>query len=489
MSHCATSNLIAVFSMPGLEEIAAPLFPYATSRTDAVALVGYLAGRSAVGSAAMLDAELKNPRLWDEICAAAESHGRVLPLKPPTFNKLRHLRKDLGADEAAVLIRVQNQFIVESLKIARLVGLARPSSTHDLLRPVQENTLYADGTWWKPLSNVKVDKVTGEVRGSRSKGVQGPRVAEVRTTTKHGEQLIGIPIVLAGVRGAGPLQRVVLGYRRFVAPGLDGDGAETPAAMELLTRIIERAEGGLPWCIYDMAFVGQHLEELARLGVVGVAAMASAPEDVPHLPLAADADGPKRYNNDGRKTRMYTGSVAIHRHHVGGRWCEHALSGVDGSLRCHPIDRPVRANDPLCPVSNVAFEGPPGKQRLLATFEIPCPHGPLYRRFDLTGKVPGSEVRLLNRLRPINEYDPQFEELKGWRQDVESLNSTMKRAAPLEGRATSLSTAAFELDVMGSALRINAQAWDAYAGHVSHCAREGERRRRNRALRRPALVG
>lgn len=486
-----SSDLLAVFSMPGLEEIAAPLFPYSSSKSDAVALVGYLAARPATRSANALDMELSDPWMWDRIRTVAFEHGRLLPEKPPTFNKLHHLRRRIGDDIEPVLWAMQDWFMIEAFKVARLVGLADPATVGDLLRPVRSNTLYADGTWWEALSKLFVDPETGEVFGSRSELVHGPRVADVLTTTKHGKKLTGIPFVMAGVRGDLQLQRVVLGMRRFLSPGLIGKGGETVAAMDLISRVLEHSGGGLRWCVYDMAFRGTHLEQLARQGVVGIAAMTAAAETQEHLLLPDEGDGPQRYNNDGRKARIATGSMRSVTHRVGERWCDHMLSGVDGSLRMHHLAHAVRATDPVCPIRNLVFEPTrhEGRFDMIGTFEVPCPEASFTVKIELTGHVKGRSGSLtLNRVRPIHEYDPQFAAVHGWRQDVESLNATMKRAVPLDGQATSLRPAEFELDVLGSALWVNARCWDTHVSQVSFAAQEAERLRRKRDANRVQLA-
>jgi hypothetical protein len=237
-------------------------------------------------------------------------------------------------------------------------------------------------------------------------------------------------------------------------------------------------------CVYDMAFRGKHLEELARLGVVGIAAMTAAAGDGAHLELSDAGEGPLRYNNDGRKARVATGPVRKVSHRVGGRWCDHMLSGVDGSLRMHALTEPVRATDPLCPIRELVFEPTrrDGPFDMSGTFEVPCPLGSFTVKITLTGCLDSrSSTLTLNRVRPIHEYDPQFADLKGWRVDVESLNATMKRVVPLDGRATSLRPHEFELDVLGSALWINARCWDTHVACVSHAAKEAKRLRDRRA--------
>ena len=227
MARGLSSELDAVFAMPGLEQIAAPLEEYVPRTGDATALVGYLAARAAAGSANRLDDELSDDRVWSRIRAFAADHGRRLPAAPPTFNKLHHLRARIDKQDPGrldeVLIEMNDAFIEESVKLAKSGGLLDPSKVQDLRYPSRSNTLYADGTWWEPLSKVRrdpetgalvhptrskgvlqpdgtwwtepgqvVDRQTGEITEIPSKPVQGPRVAETLTTTKHGQVLVGV---------------------------------------------------------------------------------------------------------------------------------------------------------------------------------------------------------------------------------------------------------------------------------------------------------
>lgn len=506
MARGLSSELDAVFAMPGLEQIAAPLEEYVPRTGDATALVGYLAARAAAGSANRLDDELSDDRVWSRIRAFAADHGRRLPAAPPTFNKLHHLRARIDKQDPGrldeVLIEMNDAFIEESVKLAKSGGLLDPSKVQDLRYPSRSNTLYADGTWWEPLSKVRrdpetgalvhptrskgvlqpdgtwwtepgqvVDRQTGEITEIPSKPVQGPRVAETLTTTKHGQVLVGVPFVMVGVHGEEAHERVVLGLRRFVSPRLPGTGGETPAADELLARVIGVTGAAAPWCVYDMAFRGENLRKLAQLGVVGIAAMPSA--SVNHDAVILTDEGPIRYNNDPRKQLLVAGSIRNYAHRVPGCWCDHALTAVDGGLRTHDPSRRVTLSDPLCPVIELRFEeARHGKQRLLATFEVPCEHEPVLVTLDLTARVEGTSTLMLNRLRAISEYDEQFETVKAMRQDVENLNSIMKRAVPLDGQATSLKPAHFELDVLGSALWVNSKFWDIHVARASRSAQK-----------------
>lgn len=521
MSRSVSSELDAAFAMPGLERIAAPLKGFVRSEPEAVALVGYLAARAAMGSANRLDDELSDDLVWRRIRSFAEKHGRDLPKARPTFNKLHHLRCRIDDASAGrldeVLLEMNNAFIEESVELARSGGLLNPANVGDLRFPERPNTLFADGTWWEPLSMVRRHPETGELIGnSRSKGsrlldgewwteaetavnpatgelmslpevkVPGPRVSETLTTTKHGQVLVGIPFVMVGVHGDRPDERVVLGLRRFVSPLLSEGTGETPAADELLSRVLSRSGDGAQWLIYDMAFRGESLRKLASQGVVGIAAMPSAPEASERVILTGD--GQYSYNNDPRKEYGKMTPIRLLRHNVDGYCCEHSLTAVDGALRCHDPSERATAVDALCPLLDLRFEGEPlGLQRLIAVYEVPCNRRRLPIELDLTGVVNGTNMLMLNQLRPISEYDEMFAAVKGWRQDVENLNSIMKRVVPLDGQATSLKPAHFELDVLGSALWVNSKFWDLRVETATHSAQRKALTAVKRARLQPAI--
>lgn len=147
MSRSVSSELDAAFAMPGLERIAAPLESFVRSESEAVALVGYLVARAAVGSANRLDDELSDELVWRRIRSFAGKHGRDLPKARPTFNKLYHLRfriDDVAAGRLdEVLLEMNNAFIEESVELAQSGGLLNPANVGDLRFPERPNTVYA----------------------------------------------------------------------------------------------------------------------------------------------------------------------------------------------------------------------------------------------------------------------------------------------------------------------------------------------------------
>ncbi len=477
------SRLIAAFCMPGLEKIAEPLLPWTKSLPKAVAMVGFLSARAVFQSGEQAEAELVEGG-WDEVRTRAAAFGRELPAKAPTFDQLHHLRERIEADGVLgeVLVKIADAFTAQAVILARSRGMLLRPGEVDLLDPSRVCTLYADGTWWKAWSNVSIDPDTGEVIGSRAKN---PRIAQKLQAVKDGNNLSGVPFVMCGVRGAEERDRVVLGYRRFFDPTRSKeDKGEMPAAMDLLERVIAAADGGALWCVYDMALKGEHLNRLAEKGVVGVAAM-SQPTTSKTTELLPDS-GPTRFNNDSRKTLVAVASLGTAKHYVGGRWCDHELSAVDGALRFHAVTEEPTSASPLCVPTGLRFEpGPGGKQRLIGTFEIPCPHGPVSREIEFTGYLKEERgLLVLNRLRPINEYVEEFRDLKGWRQDVESLHSTMKDFVFKYGRASSLDPAHHELDVLGMALQVNAQCWDTHIAQMTPSAERAKKRKQKQVLRK-----
>lgn len=510
MPRGPSAQLDAVFAMPGLERVAEPLLPFVRSESDAVSLLGYVAARAATGSANQLDDELAIPEVWERVRAVAAKNGRELSKRPPTFDKLRHLRDRIGADLDEALVEMGNLFIEVSVELARSGGLLVPEQgREDLRMPVRSNTLVADGTWWVPLSDLSWDAVTGELVGqSRSKAVverngawfeasqsrvdpdtgevvevpgarvTGPRVPDLPLTRKGDKVMAGIPFVVASVHGEEAHERVIVGLRRFVTPGLVGDGGETTAADELLSRVVPAADGGVKWLVYDMAFKGQNLLELATQGVVGIAAMPSEARD--KTAVSASSSGPTSYNKDPRKTRLQAGPVCNVVHVVDGVECVHAVSAVDGSPRFHPLGRPVIGKDDLCICEGLELvDDPevPGSSRLIGRYSLPC---------DVTGELIEFEIDfcerlnsrqlMMNRVRPIHEYVPEFAKAKGFRQDIENVNSIVKSAVTRHGRATSLDPTAFEFDMLGLALWVNSTFWDRCIARATNSAKRDAKR-------------
>jgi hypothetical protein len=60
------------------------------------------------------------------------------------------------------------------MAVGSAVGMLVPGAVGDRRFLLRENTLVADGTWWKAWSGVTIDPEAGEVKGSRTKGVLQP---------------------------------------------------------------------------------------------------------------------------------------------------------------------------------------------------------------------------------------------------------------------------------------------------------------------------
>lgn len=472
MSRSTYSNLLAAFCVPGLEEIAEPLYPY-ISKPKAVSLVGYLVGRTAVGgSAEKLDAELSEYGTWDQIRSVAATFGRYLPEDRPTFDKLHHLRSKLKKKGVYVDVvdAMVGSFTPESFKLVVAAGISTGLSDVDLCLPERGRTVYADGTWFDPFSGVWIDSETGEVMGSRAKYGANARVSTTLKNSKNGASDAGIPIALAGVRSSPERwKRVLLGFKVFEMTGENRD--EMSASIALLERIMSVGGGELfNWAVYDMAMVGSHQDKVARMGLVPVAAMPSAARDGEHqIPLEPNAE---RYNQDQRKKNVKVRRIRPFNHHAAnGKWCDHIIWSVDGALRMHAPGENPSGLAPLCPLKTLRFEPDShGGQRLMGVYGLPCVHAHAKTfEVEFTGKRKGRTFNF-NLIRPFHEYVPEFAMMKGWRQDVESANETIKNQLARHGRANSLAIKDFELDLLGALLFNNAICWDVYVAKVTESA-------------------
>lgn len=472
MSRSTYSNLLAAFCVPGLEEIAEPLYSY-MSKPKAVGVLGYLVGRTAVGgSAQRLEAELSEYGVWDKIRSVAATRGRYLLEDRPTFDKLHHLRRELkkkGVLEE-VVDAMHVAFTVEALKLVVAAGISSRRTDVDLCLPERGRTLYGDGTWFDPFSEVSVDTETGVMMGSRAKDGANARVSTTLKNTKNGASDAGIPVALAGVRCSSERwRRVLLGFKVFEMSGENRD--EMSASIALLERIMNAGGGELfNWVIYDMAMVGAHHDKVARMGLVPFAAMPAAPQDGEHqIPLEPNVE---RFNQDQRKKNVKVRRFRTFNHYAsGGTWCDHIIWCVDGALRMHAPGENPSGLAPLCLLKSLRFETDRhGDQRLMGVYELPCVHAHS-NTFDVefTGKGKGRTFTF-NLIRPFHEYVPEFAIIKGWRQDVESANETIKNQLARHGRANSLAIKDFELDLLGALLFNNAICWDVYVAQLTESA-------------------
>lgn len=455
----------AIAAMPGLETLAEVLDPYCTDSMEAVI---YLAAQHAVKSRNQLSAAFRQGDRWSVVVDAAAKVGRTLG-DPPSHDKLRHLR-----DRCPTLGRAMaDAFPAAMTPLVQDLGLLRADTEVDLTHPARANTIYGDGTVLAPQSGVTIDEGTGEIVGSRSTGIRGPKTAE-RGYGKEGPNgPLGVPVTLLGVRGPDKLRRAVL------AVDLHMDGNEIGCAMSLFRKVHALYGAGIQAFSYDMLMNGRAMQEVMRHGVVPLVDMPGAAKTDSSISVPKELQftlGTK----SRRKTRAHCKPVESVRHTTKDGDCQHELWAIDGGLVSfvHDPADPMRAatlDDPVVPMTNLHLEETAtGEQRLIGTYLVRCTHGSFRYTRDLSCSRPGrsrdgGQPAWADFLRPIPNSDG-LDRLRGYRSDVESTFRQCKYQLPLPGRANSLAVDHVLLDLVGLAVCLNARAWDTHVGHVSPSA-------------------
>lgn len=488
------SDLEALVAMPGLEELAGVYEDYGSHGlprgADPLALVIFDAARGIVGSANKADSLFKFTDVWERLrasAARAPGGGRGLPERPPTPTDADRLRRQAGSGMAQAYAQALCRPAVE---VGRAVGLGRPDVTPRWNAPARAHVLHADGTTWLPMSEVWCDRETGEVKGSRSTGVRGPRIAQRFEGKRGGDAGSGVPIAMVGAHGGSQYQRVIY------AVGFYRDSDEIGASTTLVTDIIVASGYGFWAVVYDRLMNGKAMREIMRAGAVPVAEMLQAHPARPHVVLPAElqqfrAVTPKK-GREGRrsrtpkvvpvKTRVQTFDLGVIDADCG---CSAQLWALDGSLVVTAPGVPVSLDAVVAPQLTIDRVGVPGEFAFWGTHLVPCRHGGFRHRVDYSGHRRGRSndgrvPALADVLRPLPETSSEFQRLRGYRQDAESAISWFKRALALDGRATSMNPEWFLLDMVGLALWCNAVAWDVHASQHTACGEWLARRERRR---------
>ncbi|WP_334145092.1 hypothetical protein [Rhabdothermincola sp.] len=496
MDRNPISDLEAVAAMPGLDDFADVLAGFVPARNgsaaDPASTLVFLAGRWAFGSANSCDSALRSTVLWELIRASAARAGRVLPKKPPTFNKLHHLRRAADDGAAEALAAALPELTVT---LARQVGLVVPGpSRWD--RPDASRVIYGDGSVFSPLSDVSVDE-DGVVRGSRAE--HRPRVAS-RFEGKDGRAAgSGLPINVVGCHGRRRWQRVILGVDLF------RDGNEVGSALDLMRRVIDAAAGGVTHTVYDRLMSGRHMRELMLAGVVPFVAMPEAAPNRAHLVLPAELrrDGYRsagtREKRKGKGARRRSGDdvapkarLALYylrtvEHLTGTGRCAHDLWALDGAVVAVDAGHEVSLDATYLDCRDLRWERHSDGTHPVGRFVIPCRHGAVSTDIDFAATRPGKarngrQLALADWVRPIPEAATGAARIEGLRSDNESVFSWLKAMLP-RNRASSLDPQHFLLDVIGAVLLCNAIAWDVHAAHHTTCAQHEARLTQRRQLR------
>lgn len=477
--------LEAIAAMPNLEMFAEALEPY-SGRADSLSMAVYLAGQWGWPSRNQLSSVLSTScDLWEKVRTSAARVGRELGTRPPTHDQLRHLRDRAPEDLGAQLARL---IPAATAPIAEQVGLVQPAPLTSPHRINRTNLVYGDGSVFKALSEVWVDRATGEVVGSRHTGVRGPRIAE-RYFGKPDDPkgLAGLPITILGAHGGLQRQRLVLGLAMYF------DRNEVGSAMDLFHQVREIYGTGVHGLIYDRLMSGTHMREIMKAGVVPVVDMKNAPHNAPHVVLP-DALRWLCGTGSSPRDRAVVQNLGAVSHYGGTGLCTHDLWALDGAIvTCEPWESPGVDATVVEQTSMWHEPDPEGGWRLMGRYRVPCRHGSFTHIVELSGqrasksKDKDKEFSLADWVHPI-DITAHLHNMRGLRSDAESVFRTFKGQLPLFGRASSLVPDHYLLDAVGGALWINATAWDVHGTPHTTCgkrlARTIERRQRRRAYER-----
>lgn len=469
------TDLLALAAMPGLELIGEALASeVGCSADDALMCVWFIGAQWVTGSRNELTALLSHRCIWDEIRASAARVGRVFPLCAPTHNMLRHRlsgHNRVGAIVAAAFPMAMRELI-------RSAGLLAdgPNRCH---RPERVNTVFGDGTVFKPASDVEIDPDTRLAVGSRSK-TGNPRLVD-RFHGKSGQDSVGrsgFPVCVLGVRGDSRHQRGILAVDTYF------DRDEVGAALRLLGPVKKVFGGGVHALAYDKLMSGIHLQQVMQMGIVPIVDMPNASNNGLAVP---------DYLQDALGSRSQPKRLAVCEYlttveaPTGATSCRHHLWALDGTIVCCADDElaPSWSSPPCTQVSLEFVQGPGGTQRLIGRYQIPCRRAHPLFEFDHSGDRPGargSTKAVADWVRPLDLLTRH--ELRGFRQDIESTFSTSKRLAALDGRAFSYTTDPFLFDMVGFALLTNSTLWDVHVAQHTDNGRRLAQAAANKKLRR-----
>ena len=458
------SDLEAVATWPWLTKLAEVLEDHEPARRRLqcghVGLALFLAGRWAAGSGKQLTSLLKHSGTWPRLRLAAGLVGTDLPVKAPTYDHLKSYRDRVEAAGGfgALLEDVKALLTEAGVEQAQAQGLLAPS-TPDWDALDRGNVLAADGSVFQPASGVRVD-ANGTVIGSKADPFNwrstGPRVVQQRAG-KPGDPS-GVPVEMVTVRSDESHTRIAVAVEEILG------GNESAAAHRSLKRVIDAAGGGVHAVVYDRLLVGADIAKLLDLKVLPVVAMKGADKRVPSLRVpAAAARGGQAGKKGGPKTRVLARSLPSASHRTAGEdRCHHEVHAVDGAVVILKLGQTVTATSPPARRHSLTVIDT-GLHRIewIGRYVYWC-GGVRYLHSidfnDTTSSRSGGSA-LTNWVRPMPEADPQFSRLDGYRNDVESAWSMIKRTMALDGLASSYDPDHFVLDVVGAGVLVNALAW------------------------------
>lgn len=303
-------QVLAVFGFGGLSDLTCVLSPVpennGTRRAPYPPLLQYAVAVTAriYGSQRRALHRLGKDGLWLEAIAEySEAVGieQRLPLRPPTQDQQNRFVEKFTQDPDR-LRRLSEAFTASA--VAQASSLDQfPEGEPDFARPDPRNTVFGDGTFYDPFSDVQevIDPVSGLPRVVNSRATtQRPRLQRsVTDPTADGKTVRGVNHVTVQTR-------TWAGW--IILANAQALGAEVDAARPMIDTLHDLlGEDRLHAVVWDRAISGWHLEDLmARQRILAVTksfAKAAKAADTEEDEEDADTDHDAKDQPGGKATK------------------------------------------------------------------------------------------------------------------------------------------------------------------------------------------
>ncbi|CAN5633715.1 hypothetical protein BH10ACT3_BH10ACT3_05030 [soil metagenome] len=422
----------AVLSWKHLHDIAAAIPTQRTGRPRHHPLALHLAWGALArihGAGNRLDIETADRPTWHHYLATYNHVAATHPLGETvdpdcerlTSNTYRHIRDTLVSDEH--LETLSTAFTAAAINQAHSLGLITSTAGGSLTHPSPRRVIYGDGTIVRPLY--------------RNREVNGRRIdTDAEEHTRHDGKIIGNNIVFVATRGPEQHRRVILAVGRVDAPG-----REAAMAVELLSKVIRAAGGGVQAVVYDGALRGGHHHTLMdRHGVVVI-----------------NKVHPATHVGDERTYRTIPLGTWTHR--IGRRDCAHHLVAHHGDIHdaVTTDDGTIALSPPLSRTQIRRHPRVNGTWRMNLGVNVPCRRSPFTAWLNPHPLPTDRNAGRTDQLRLIPESLDEFDLLYGLRNDAEAINSEFKRTLVVD-RAPALGWRRQVLAAMSWGIHNNARA-------------------------------
>lgn len=382
-----------------------------------------------MGSQSRLDAELRDPVAWHELCVLFKDlFGLDMPVDKPiqknhveTWRRLMTL-EDLEANTRPAL-RAQG------FDLSRQMGALRIQDDVDWTNLSPDNVISGDGTWLKPWSDAEVEIKDDEIVVSNSRATELSQVRhrdDVMYFRKDGRWVRGRGYVGFHARTDVAGQRITLDLAPI--PARTGEWATAESMLNLL--IIE-AEGAVHGVTYDGAVDATAIVGLMELGVVPIVPVQASSKrdliiDAPEELWRSSTCHDKKTRQKRKKKNCRVAPIKLVSHQTdNGTMCEHELWAYDGDVTVGEKKGNRLYVRYLCPLLARTRTGGPKNYRFSLTVDVPCPHGSFTTSINLHG-VYNRGRKLASALRPVAFSHDDYRRLTGRRNDSESAWATLK---------------------------------------------------------------